>query len=338
MHYLVTGHTGFKGAWLTLLLLSRGHRVSGLALDPAEGSLFEQAGLADLLVSDFRADIRDAEATTAALSTAAPDVVVHMAAQSLVRESYRNPRYTYETNAIGTLAVLEAAAATPSVRAHVVITTDKVYRNVDQETGYVETDSLGGDDPYSASKAMADLLCQSWIRSFPGPPTAIARAGNVIGGGDVSHDRLLPDLITAYAHGRAPLLRFPRAVRPWQHVLDCLNGYLTLVDALLAGSGRGQWNFGPGRDSFIEVGQVATLAAELWGGGAHWELDGADHPHEAELLALDTSKAQRELGWRNRLGFRDALASTIDWEQRVRAGADPLTVTREQIAAFEALE
>ncbi|OCB32357.1 CDP-glucose 4,6-dehydratase [Mycobacterium malmoense] len=338
MHYLVTGHTGFKGAWLTLLLLNRGHRVSGLALDPAEGCLFKQADLADRLVMDYRVDIRDAEATMAAVTAAAPGVVVHMAAQSLVRESYRNPRYTYETNAIGTLNILEAVSATPSVRAHVVVTTDKVYRNINQEAGYVETDPLGGDDPYSASKAMADLLAQSWIRSFPGTPTAIARAGNVIGGGDVSPDRLLPDLINAYAHGHAPRLRFPHAVRPWQHVLDCLNGYLTLVDALLACSGLGQWNFGPSRDSFIEVGQVATLAAELWGGGAHWRLDEGDHPHEANMLALDTSKAQRELGWRNRLSFGDAVAWTIDWERRVCAGAAPLAVTLEQIAAFESLE
>jgi CDP-glucose 4,6-dehydratase len=185
---------------------------------------------------------------------------------------------------------------------------------------------------------MADLLTQSWIRSFPGTPTAVARAGNVKGGGDVSRDRLLPDLIAAYACGQAPLLRFPHAVRPWQHVLDCLNGYLTLVDALLRGSGLGQWNFGPGRDSFVEVGQVATLAAELWGGGAHFELDGEKHPSEANLLALDASKAQCELGWRNRLGFRDALAWTIDWERRVYAGADALTVTRDQIDAFESLE
>ncbi len=338
MHYLVTGHTGFKGAWLTLLLLSRGHQVSGLALDPAETSLFKRAALADQLVSDLRIDIRDAEATTAAVSTVSPDALVHMAAQPLVRESYRNPRYTFETNAIGTLSVLEAAAATASVRAHVVVTTDKVYRNVDKRTGYVEGDPLGGDDPYSASKAMADLLAQSWIRSFPGPPTAIARAGNVIGGGDVSRDRLLPDLITAYADGQAPLLRLPHAVRPWQHVLDCLNGYLALVDALLAGAGLGQWNFGPGQDSFIEVGQVATLAAELWGGGADWKVDAGNHPHEANLLALDTSKAQCELDWRNRLGFRDAVEWTVDWEQRVRAGADPLAVTREQIAVFESLK
>lgn len=337
MHYLITGHTGFKGPWLALLLLRRGHRVSGLALDPACNGLFVRAGLADRLVADHRVDIRDAAATAAAVAKTAPDVVLHLAAQSLVRESYRDPRYTYETNAIGTLNVLEAVAAAPSVRAHVVITTDKVYRNVDQAAGYVETDALGGDDPYSASKAMADLLAQSWIRSFGGPPTAIARAGNVIGGGDVSRDRLMPDLTAAYAGGRAPLLRYPKAVRPWQHVLDCLNGYLTLADALLAGNGLGQWNFGPGRDSFVEVGQVATLAAELWGGGAHWELDPGDHPHEANLLALDASKAQRELGWRDRLGFRDAVAWTIDWEKRVHAGADPLAVTEDQIAAFESV-
>jgi CDP-glucose 4,6-dehydratase len=338
VHYLVTGHTGFKGAWLTLLLIGRGHQVSGLSLDPVDGSLFKRAGLADQLVCDFRVDIRDAAATAAAVSAAGPDVVVHMAAQSLVRESYRNPRYAYETNAIGTLSVLEAVTLTPSVRAHVVVTTDKVYRNNDQETGYVESDPLGGDDPYSASKAMADLLAQSWIRSFPGCPTAIARAGNVIGGGDVGDDRLLPDLIAAYVRGQAPRLRLPRAVRPWQHVLDCLNGYLKLADALLAGSGLGQWNFGPGRDSFVEVGRVATLAAKLWGGGAHWELDGGDHPHEANLLALDASKAERELGWHNRLGFPDALAWTIDWERRVDAGANVLAVTQEQIDAFETLD
>ncbi|CAM3035951.1 CDP-glucose 4,6-dehydratase [Mycobacterium intermedium] len=338
MHYFITGHTGFKGPWLAMLLLSRGHEVSGLALEPDEGSPFQRVGLEKRLVADYRVDIRDAGATAAAVTAAAPDVVVHMAAQSLVRESYRNPRYTYETNVMGTLNVLEAVAATPSVRAHVVITTDKVYRNINQEAGYVETDPLGGDDPYSASKAMADLLTQSWVHSFPGCPTAIARGGNVIGGGDVSRERLMPDLVRAYRTGQAPLLRFPRAVRPWQHVLDCLNGYLTIADALLAGSGVGQWNIGPGRDSFVEVGKVATLAADLWGGGAQWDNQPGDHPHEAHLLALDATKAQTELGWRNRLGFRDAVTWTIDWERRVHDGADPLIVTREQIAAFETLD
>ncbi|MCV7347656.1 CDP-glucose 4,6-dehydratase [Mycolicibacterium rhodesiae] len=337
MRYLVTGHTGFKGPWLTLLLLSRGHRVSGLALEPEPDGLFARGGIAGLLDADLRVDIRNPGATAAAVAALTPDVVVHFAAQSLVRESYRNPRYTYETNVNGTLNVLEAVAAAPSVRAHVVITTDKVYRNIGQEAGYVETDPLGGDDPYSSSKAMADLLTQSWIRSFPGCPTAIARGGNVIGGGDASRDRLLPDLMAAYASGQAPLLRFPSAVRPWQHALDCVNGYLMLADALLAGKGLGEWNFGPGRESFVEVGEVATLAAEMWGGGAHWDDQPGEHPHEASLLALDAGKARRELGWHDRLQFRDALAWTVDWYRRVHDGADPLELTREQIAAFESL-
>ena len=335
MHYLITGHTGFKGAWLALLLAARGHQVSGLALEPEPGSLFIQANIAEQLKADLRVDIRDAEATAAAVRSVAPDVVVHLAAQALVRESYREPRYTYETNAMGTLNVLEAVAGTPSVQANVVITTDKVYRNINQEAGYVETDPLGGDDPYSASKAMADLLTQSWVRSFPGVPTAVARAGNVIGGGDVCRDRLLPDLVTAYAAGVAPRLRFPHAVRPWQHVLDCLNGYLTLADALLAGSGLGEWNFGPGRDSFVEVGDVASLSAQLWGHGAQWQPQPGEHPHEAGLLALDAGKAQRDLGWRDRLPFWDAVAWTVDWYRRIENGADPLAVTTEQIAMFE---
>ena len=337
MHYLITGHTGFKGAWLTLLLANRGHRVSGLALDPVVSSLFDRAGLAGQLDRDFRVDIRDVDATAAAITAAAPDVLIHMAAQPLVRESYREPRYTYETNVMGTLNVLEAASATESIRGLVIVTTDKVYRDNHQEAAYVETDPLCGHDPYSASKAMADLLAQSWMESFPGVPTAIARAGNVIGGGDVSRDRLLPDLIAAHSRGKAPRLRFPRAVRPWQHVLDCLNGYLALADALLAGAGQGQWNFGPGHDSFIEVGQIANRVAELWGSGTDWVLDQGDHPHEASLLALDTTKAERELGWRNHLGSDTGVAWTVDWERSVAAGADPLKTTTDQIASFATL-
>lgn len=337
MHYLVTGHTGFKGAWLVALLRARGHEVSGLALDPVENALYTRALLDREVVHDLRVDIRDASATAAGIARVAPDVVLHLAAQPLVRASYDDPRTTFETNAMGTLNVLEGVQSTPSVKAHVVITTDKVYRNVNQEAGYVESDPLGDDDPYSASKAMADLLTQSFVKSFPGAPTAIARAGNVIGGGDVSRDRLLPDLLSAYADGRAPVLRYPNAVRPWQHVLDCLDGYLVLAEALLAGGGTGEWNFGPGRDSFVEVGDVATLAAELWGGGAAWELDGGAHPHEAGLLALDATKALTELDWRNRLGFRDAVAWTVEWEQAVRDGTEPADAVRGQISAYERL-
>ncbi|MEO8263343.1 MAG: CDP-glucose 4,6-dehydratase [Pseudolysinimonas sp.] len=334
MHYLVTGHTGFKGSWLTLLLTARGHTVSGIALDPPDGGLFEAAEVASDLAHDRRLDIRDAAQTTAAIAAIAPDVILHLAAQPLVRESYRDPRATFETNVMGTLNVLEGVAATPSIRAAIVVTTDKVYRNVNRVDGYVEDEPLGGHDPYSSSKAMADLLTQSWVASFPSAPTAIARAGNVIGGGDVSSDRLLPDLLAAYAEGRVAAIRFPDAVRPWQHVLDCLDGYLTLADALLDGRGTGEWNIGPGPESFVPVGAIADLAATLWGNGAGWKRDRDEHPHEAGLLALDASKAQRELGWRNRLPFPSSLEWTVAWQKQVAAGRPARDVTLEQIATF----
>lgn len=337
MHYFVTGHTGFKGSWLSLLLLERGHEVSGLSLDPIAGGLFEQTGLADRMKVDVRGDIRDAAATASAISNAAPDVVLHLAAQPLVRESYREPRLTFETNVMGTLSVLEAVAATPSVKAQVVITTDKVYRNVDQVAGYVESDPLGGHDPYSSSKAMADLLVQSWVASFDGVPTAVARAGNVIGGGDVSKDRLLPDLLASFESGAVANIRFPDAVRPWQHVLDCLNGYLVLVDALLAGKGTGEWNFGPGPESFVTVRGLADLASSLWGEGAAWEATGGNNPHEANLLALDATKAETELHWHNRLDFASSVGWTVDWQKQVRAGVAAAEMTRTQIAEFEQL-
>ena len=202
MHYLVPGHTGFKGAWLSLMLLERWHMVSGLALEPTPGSLYERTRLSELLRADLRVDIRDGEATRQAIAEVAPDVVVHLAAQPLVRESYREPRLTYETNAMGTLSVLQAVEHTPGVQAQVIITTDKVYRNVNQIWGYRETDPLGGVDPYSASKAAADVITQSWIASSGSAvPTAIARAGNVIGGGDVCAERLMVDLVAAFSAG-----------------------------------------------------------------------------------------------------------------------------------------
>jgi CDP-glucose 4,6-dehydratase len=337
VHYLVTGHTGFKGAWLALMLAERGHQVSGLALDPLPGSLFERAGVSDVLTYDIRQDVREPGGVQRALTQTAPDAVLHLAAQPLVRESYRDPRGTIETNVMGTLNVLEAVAATPSVRALLVVTTDKVYRNVDQEAGYTENDPLGGHDPYSASKAMADLLTQSWVDSFPGCLTAIARAGNVIGGGDVSPERLLPDLMTGFESGKTVEIRYPDAVRPWQHVLDCLNGYLALTDALLAGRGAGEWNFGPGREGFVTVAKLADLAAELWGAGAGWAPTPGDHPHEAGLLALDATKAEQELGWRNRLGFADSVAWTVEWYRQVSSGASPAGLTRDQLQRFAAL-
>jgi len=338
MHYLVTGHTGFKGAWLTMWLASQGHQVSGLALDPETGALFETADLHSLMAHDIRADIRDSSNVTDALRLADPDVVIHLAAQPLVRESYLNPRWTFETNVMGTLNVLEAVQQAPNVKAQLIITTDKVYRNVNRVAGYVESDPLGGEDPYSSSKAMADLLTHSWVTSFGGPPTAVARAGNVIGGGDVCKDRLIPDVIAALTSGQSPVLRYPNAVRPWQHVLDCLNGYLMLVDSLLvptdATSDHGAWNFGPDESSFVTVGEVANLAAHRWGSDREWVAVQDAEFHEASLLALDAGKSAAELGWRNVLGFQGAIDWTVDWYRSVHDGIPPQVRTVEQIRDF----
>lgn len=337
MHYLITGHTGFKGSWLTLLLTESGHSVSGLSLDPEPESLFVRAGLAERLTFDFRTDVRSASATMQAVQRASPDVIVHLAAQPLVRESYRDPRFTIETNVNGTLNVLEAAGATPSVGTHLVVTTDKVYRNLDRLEGYEEDEPLGGDDPYSASKAMVELLVNAWTHSFPGPSTVVARAGNVIGGGDASPDRLLPDILRSFAAGQPVTLRYPHAVRPWQHVLDCLNGYRLLLDAAVDRRAHGAWNFGPGDGSFATVSDIATRAAEIWGDGASVMYANLNEPHEAGRLTLNSNKAREALGWQDRLSLNEALEWTIDWERQVRGGRDPLAVCLEQIGSFRSL-
>ena len=337
MHYLVTGHTGFKGAWMVLLLKSRGHQVSGISLDPLPGGLFESASVGQVLEHDFRLDIRDSEKLAGAMQIINPDVLIHMAAQPLVRYSYAHPRETFETNVNGTLNVLEHSQALSNLKARLIITTDKVYRNVNQVAGYVETDALGGDDPYSSSKAMADILTQSWVKSFAAMPTAIARAGNVIGGGDVSPDRLIPDAVRAFTKNEPVRIRYPHAVRPWQHVLDCINGYLALVDKLLDGEGLGEWNFGPGPESFIEVGAVVDQARDYWGEGASVELDNGNHLHEANLLALDSTKALSNLGWSNRLVYPASLQWTIEWEQQFFEGVSALTITQKQLKQFDDL-
>ena len=335
MHVLVTGHTGFKGAWLSLLLRERGFDVSGIALDPDPGSLFEVAQIGDVLRQDIRQDIRDRDATMSAIRRVAPEVVIHMAAQPLVRRSYVEPRLTMESNVMGTLSVLEGIEAAGTVGAAVMVTTDKVYRNVGRGDGYEEADALGGRDPYSASKSMADILVASWAASFDTCPMAVARAGNVIGGGDVSSDRLVPDLIRGFASGDPVRLRNPEAIRPWQHVLDCLNGYLLLVDALGSGAGIGAWNFGPDVSSFRTVRDVADRAARTWGHGAGWIPDDGEHPHEEAVLTLNAQRARRELGWRDALDFDEAVGWTVDWYRRVEDGASPLDVTQGQIKEYE---
>ena len=334
MRYLITGHTGFKGAWLTVMLRHLGHQVSGIALDPLPGSLFEQAALQRELDNDVRLDIREYSALQSAIHDIAPDVVVHLAAQPLVRESYRDPRTTIETNVNGTLNVLQATSTVPSVQAQLIVTTDKVYKNTNKHTGYVETDPLGGHDPYSASKAAADLLTQSWTASFPGPPTAIARAGNVIGGGDVSPERLLPDLLNAYAAGKPATLRYPDAVRPWQHVLDCLNGYLTIINALLNGHPHAAtpWNIGPTDTHTATVGDIATRVAQLWGNGASWTTTPQPQPPETGYLTLDATRARTNLNWTDKLSLDEALTWTINWHKALRQGGEAQHTMLEQVS------
>ena len=337
MHYLITGHTGFKGSWLALWLNSLGHEVSGISLDPIPNSLFDRANVSESIQNDFRIDIRNSDEVMSALLQVNPDVVFHMAAQPLVRESYADPRYTFETNAMGTLSLLEAVSNTKSVKAHVVVTTDKVYRNINQVAGYVESDPLGGFDTYSSSKAMADLLTQSWISSFPGTPTTIVRAGNVIGGGDVSKDRLMPDLISAYLNNKVPTLRYPNSVRPWQHVLDCLNGYLMISESLLSGKEHPMMNIGPDKESFVTVAKVAELVAAQLSVEPTWNLSDTNEPHEAGLLSLDSSLAKTALGWQDKLKFTDAVTWTTDWYQEVEKNKSARNITHQQIEKFISL-
>lgn len=338
MRYFLTGHTGFKGAWLTLLLTESGHSVSGLSLNPSEGALFSKAEISQRISKDLRGDIREAGVVLQALRAAAPDVVVHLAAQPLVRESYEQPRLTLETNVNGTFNVLEAVSQLGSVQAQLMVTTDKVYRNTGHPKPYHEDDPLGGNDPYSASKSMADILIASWTQSFSSPPTAIARAGNVVGGGDTSKDRLLPDLMQCFAANETALIRYPSAVRPWQHVLDCLSGYVLLVERLLSlGSAAEAWNFGPDPSSFASVRSVSEIAAHYWGPGAVVEENLGSHLPESEHLSLDSGKARDQLGWRDRLSLEEAIEWTVRWTRCVAGGGSALRACLDDIDKFNRL-
>jgi CDP-glucose 4,6-dehydratase len=335
MHYLITGHTGFKGAWLSLILAHRGHSVSGISLQPEVGSIFQRAELGKLLKNDLRCDVRDSAQLETCFRELRPDVVIHLAAQALVRESYKNPVATFETNVMGTLNVVRASQQVNSIQAQLIVTTDKVYKNVGKTSGYIETDELGGQDPYSASKAMADIATQSWLTSFGNPPSAIARAGNVIGGGDICEDRLIPDLVHSYTSGTTPKLRAPNSVRPWQHVLDCLNGYLMLVDAIIENKADGAWNFGPSKNQAKSVAEVADMAGEIWGVERSWQNDFGKHPHEASMLMLDSSRARTELGWSDKLNFEESVEWTMNWYKNVSNGSYPLAEMLKDIEAFE---
>jgi CDP-glucose 4,6-dehydratase len=332
----VTGHTGFKGAWLVAMLQHQGASVTGFALDPVPGGIFERAGLTDFLKQDIRGDIRNKTEVLDAIKDSQADLIIHMAAQPLVLSSYEKPSETYETNVVGTLNVLDAVRTSATVQSTLIVTTDKVYRQTAASLrAFTEDDPMGAADPYSTSKAMADLLTQSWIKSFPESRTLIARAGNVIGGGDVSENRLVPDLIRAFSVGDVARVRNPNSVRPWQHVLDCLNGYLVLADKSLADENlSGPFNFGPKSSNPVSVAMLADKLKLSWNERASWETVEDLTPKEAAFLTLDSSKSKTLLGWEEKLSSLQAIDWTVDWYKQISSGASAREVTFAQLDKF----
>lgn len=341
----LTGHTGFKGGWLALWLAKQGAVVTGYALAPAhEPSLHSltASGSVDSIIDD----IRDLERLRGAMKACAPEVVFHLAAQPLVRRSYADPVETYSTNVMGTVNLLESVRMTSSVRSVVVVTSDKCYENREWPWGYRENEPMGGYDPYSNSKGCAELISSSYRSSFfntdrysqHGVALATARAGNVIGGGDWSADRLVPDLLRAFIDRRAATIRNPAAIRPWQHVLEPLKGYMMLAEKLHTDgpAWAEAWNFGPNDTDARPVSWIADQLASLWGSGAQWRNEAeAEPPHEANWLKLDCSKARQTLGWVPRWDLRKSLAAIVDWQTAWSEGRDMTEYTIEQIEQYE---
>jgi CDP-glucose 4,6-dehydratase len=336
---LVTGHTGFKGAWLCLWLQSLGAEVTGLSAGvPTEPSLYELAGVGPHM-RELAADVRDAVAVADVVAGCRPEVVLHLAAQPLVRRSLQDPASTYAINVLGTVNVLDAVrAAGSAVRAVVVVTSDKCYLNPPgTRRRFLESDPLGGEDPYSSSKACAELVAAAYRSSFfaagDAPRLATARAGNVIGGGDWGEDRLLPDVVRALQRGEPLQVRNPGAVRPWQHVLSPIAGYLRLAEALHAGGGAASaWNFGPREQDERTVGWIVERIQGLWDGDLRWRVDEREHPREAGHLALDSGAAEAVLGWSPVFDLERALGLIVDWHRAHLAGEDMREVSLEQIA------
>lgn len=342
----MTGHTGFKGSWLSLWLQHLGAEVIGYALaPPTNPSLFEVANVAQDMTS-LMGDVRDGPHLAQAMRAAHPEIVIHMAAQPLVRRSYIDPVETYSTNVMGTVHLLEAVRQTPSVRAVVNVTTDKCYENKEWVWGYRENEPMGGYDPYSNSKGCAELVTSAYRNSFfntgqysqHGVALASARAGNVIGGGDWAADRLIPDILAAFAKGEPAIIRNPNATRPWQHVMEPLRGYLTLAEKLyVEGSDFAEaFNFGPHSDDAQPVKWIVTQLVQKWQRGATWELHGGEQPHEANFLKLDISKAAHRLNWHPVMQLDQALGLIVDWAQAQLHGDNLRTLTLAQIQTYQA--
>lgn len=336
----LTGHTGFKGGWLSLWLKSLGAEVHGFALPPTtDPSLFVTARVDQCLSGHTLGDLADRSLVATALHDAQPEIVFHLAAQALVRQGYAFPVETYATNVMGTVHLLQAIRECPAVRAVVNVTTDKCYENREWEWGYRENDALGGADPYASSKACSELVTAAFRRSFlesSGVGVATARAGNVIGGGDWSPDRLLPDAFRALDSQRALELRAPGSIRPWQHVLEPLAGYLSLAEALWRDpkTYSGAWNFGPSDSDARSVAEVLKSLSKLEP-AFHWTSDSKEHPHEAGVLRLDSSRARLALGWRPRWNLEEALARTAEWHRLWRQGRDMADCCAVQIRSYE---
>jgi CDP-glucose 4,6-dehydratase len=340
---LITGHTGFKGSWLTLMLNQLGANVTGYALEPEKLSLFNQCEINSLIQSNI-GDIRDGELLKKVMQKSKPEIVIHMAAQPLVRESYINPVETYSVNVMGTVNVLECIRQTPGVRAVVNVTTDKCYENREWVWGYRETEALGGYDPYSSSKACSELVTSAYRNSFfnegvyetHGVALATARAGNVIGGGDWSKDRLIPDCVRAILNQETILIRNPDSIRPWQHVLEPLCGYLILAERLFErGTSYAEpWNFGPYEVDAKPVRWIVERLCNQWGNGANYNIVGGDHPHEATYLKLDCSKSVNGLGWDPQWNLADAIDKIIEWTLAYKNGQDIKAICYNQIAEY----
>lgn len=343
---LVTGHTGFKGGWLCLWLQQLGAKVIGFSLEPpSKPSLFELADVAQGMTS-LHGDVRDLANVVTAVQQHQPEIVIHMAAQSLVRHSYGHPVETYATNVMGTVNVLEAVRRIGGVRAVLIVTSDKCYENREREEGYREDEPMGGYDPYSSSKGCAELVTAAYRKSYfnpqhvahQGAAIASARAGNVIGGGDWAEDRLLPDIVRAFMLRQPVMIRRPDAIRPWQHVLEPLRGYLRLIELLWAQGGRYAegWNFGPDEGDAKPVSWVADRLVALWGDDARWTRDGSAQPHEAAYLKLDCAKARARLGWKPKLSLGPALEWTLEWYKAHQGKAEMRQFTLDQIARYQA--
>ncbi len=341
---LITGLTGFKGSWLSLWLQSMGAQVVGYALaPPTKPSLFEVAEV-DKGMTSITGDVRDLKTLRQVFVDHRPEIVIHMAAQPLVRYSYIDPVETYSTNVMGSVNFFEAVRTTASVKAVVNVTSDKCYENREWAWGYRENEAMGGYDPYSNSKGCAELVTSAYRNSYfhpgkhqqHGVALASVRAGNVIGGGDWADDRLIPDMMRAFSQDKPVNIRNPHAIRPWQHVLEPLAGYLLLAQKLYeadADYAEG-WNFGPNDEDAKPVQWIVERLAKSWGEGASWVLDGGDHPHEAHYLKLDCSKAKARLGWYPRWHLEDALGAIIEWHRAYRAGEDMRELTLRQISAY----